>query len=147
MNTDTRAEVAAALRRWAEGVYPTEAAAELIIRAWNGRLLAGPWIRTGASGWVWFDGTRIAEAGYLSGGERRVLAIACSLVCGEETAVSLNDVLPGLDRDALALVLAAIAHAGGSHEHSEIRFENNAYAGTHRLAPLYPWPADDVEET
>ncbi|MGV0111748.1 hypothetical protein [Arthrobacter sp. CP30] len=57
----------------------------------------------------------------LSGDERRFMLLVASLGDGG-ALVDLGDVIPGLDRDVLSLVLAAVAHAGGSHEQS--RFES-----------------------
>jgi hypothetical protein len=130
------------LRAWAKGLYPTEAAAELLIRALNGRLLDGPWIApTDGRRMYWFDTELVAEGGYLSGGEQRTLRIAASLA-DSRNPVSLSDVLPGLDRETVRLVLAAVAHANGSHEHADIvidRVSGVAQNGG-RLPSLYPWP-------
>lgn len=103
----------AELRRWANGSRPAEAAVELIVSALDGRLLDGPWIRTDDQGRTWFDpDTATAEAGYLSGGEQRVLSIATSLV-SDDHPVDLGDAITGLDLGELRLVLKALAHAGG----------------------------------
>lgn len=100
------------LRDWACGLLPFEAAADLIITGVNGRLLDGPWIRHDGYH-AWFDADiAAAECGSLSGGERRVLEIATSLVSSDHP-VDLGDALTGLDRTNLDLVLAALAHAGG----------------------------------
>jgi hypothetical protein len=55
--------------------------------------------------------------GGYSGGEQRLLMIAASLGADQEVPVtiSLEDELPGLDREYAQLVLAAIAHAAGFH--------------------------------
>lgn len=123
------------LRAWARGLYPLEAGVELLCRSFYGRfaLATCPWVvwqdtydepRQG----VWVDADLLHEAattGPYSGGERRVLLIVASLL-SSECQVALVSVLPGLDRHHLDLVLAAIAHASGSHEQG---------------APsLYPWP-------
>lgn len=113
----SREEIAAGLRAWAHGLYPYEAGAELLIRAFGGRLLHGPWIvaDTDAEGGTWWyvDADQVAEAGYLSGGELRMLRLAVSLI-SDAWPVSLGDVLPGLDSSALVLVLAAVEHANGN---------------------------------
>lgn len=120
------------LREWANGDYPAEAAVELLIRASNGRLAqaGNPWIQI-------HDGTRAsvnwaaAEAGPLSGGERRLLALAAS-IAGERD-VNIGESVSRMDRSAVQLILAAIAHAAGTHEHTDFP--------THtRLDSLYPWP-------
>lgn len=113
-STTDRALVAEGLRRWAKGVYTTEAAAELLIRAMGGRLLSGPWVRQEGDLWV-FDTDATDGAGYLSGGERRVLRIAASLA-DDDHQVSLSEVVPGLDAPSLDLVVAAVAHAGGRRD-------------------------------
>ena len=129
------------LRIWAKGLYPTEAAAELLIRAFNGLLLNGPWLEPTDGAMYWFDTDHIDDGGYLSGGELRVLRIAASLA-DSRYKISLNDDLPGLDRATLQLVLAAVAHANGSHEHADIVIDRDAGVGHHRgrLPSLYPWP-------
>lgn len=113
-NKDRAAALAAALREWAHGLYTTEAGVELLIRTWGGRLLSGPWIATDpANGTVWFDTRKVRAAGYLSGGERRLLDLTASITA--DRPVHLGDTLAGLERHAVELVLAAIAHAAGSH--------------------------------
>lgn len=136
---------AAALRQWARGMYTTEAAAELLIRA----DLLGPWARHTDDGGVWFDTDAVDEhLGVLSGGERRTLLIAASLAHNSRT-VELGEVVAGLDRHHLALVLAAIAHAGGSHQHADLATdpEGRWCNGTGQslslvsLGSLHPWPS------
>ena len=110
------------------------AAVELLIRAFGGRFATRvqPWIRQSESGRFWCDPAVIAEyAGALSGGERRVLAVVACLLGGDP--VDLVDVAPGLDRINLTLVLAAVSHAGGSHQHTEWR------TGI-QPGPIVPWP-------
>ncbi|WP_432789359.1 hypothetical protein QYM46_13610 [Brevibacterium sp. K11IcPPYGO002] len=102
-----------ALRAWARGDLALEAAVELIATALDGRLLTGPWVRPDEAGRLWFDpAVAEAEQGHLSGGERRVLAIAMSLASSEHP-VDLGDAIAGLDPDALDTVLDALALAGG----------------------------------
>lgn len=101
------------LRAWARGLLPLEAAVELLVTACGGALLAGPWIRRDNGGRRWFDpDAAAAEKRYLSGGERRVLAIAITLA-SEEHPVDLSDALTGLDRDGAQAVLTAVADASG----------------------------------
>lgn len=132
-----------AVRAWAKGIYATEAAAELLIR--QRRIYEGaPWL---VEQDVWGDQSRIVsidpdtllyEAGAWSGGEQRTAAIAASLLGGPP--VDLSDVLAGNDREHTALVLAAIAHANGSHEASEIEFVDGKPVGFREPGSLYPWP-------
>lgn len=137
-----RETVAAGLRQWARGMYATEAAVELLIRAYDGRLLSGAWVHPEGDRW-WFDADATADAGYLSGGELRVLDIAASLASTEQV-VSLSHVLSGLDRATLNLVLAAVAHAGGSHEHHDTHFDLDAgtYTDHGPLPSAHPWPGE-----
>ena len=147
-----------ALRGWARGVYTEEAAVELLIRCgWTRRaafatdVLAGDSDRGGCA-WVdWetlgqiLDGGRVSEILAASGGELRVLRLAHSLAAGE-----LGATIPGLDRDAMVLVLAALAHANGSHEHSGAPTPDPSGGlvdqGSGRqvsltlLGSLHPWP-------
>ena len=55
--------------------------------------------------------------------------------------VDLGDTIAVLDRQNLDAVLAAIAHAGGSHQHSEIALGGNGgTADIVTLPSLHPWP-------
>jgi hypothetical protein len=128
------------LRTWARGSYPLEAATELLIRAFRGRFTepGWPWVMSDdGCRWIDFDAIDDDTVGALSGGERRLLMIAGSLGSTENRAVNLSQVLPGLDRTNLALVVAAIAHAGDSHEHSDFPPDGRAV----RLPSLAPWAA------
>ena len=134
------------LRSWAKGTYTTEAATELLIRAYEGRFArpGQPWIGMG-SRWPYVDFEAIEEnLEGLSGGERRFMLLVASLGDGG-ALVNFGDIIPGLDRDVLDLVLAAIAHAGGSHEHSGFEFtEDGTPTSIVRLARLYDWPNGNV---
>lgn len=140
-------DVSEALRAWARGMYALEAAVELLTR-WNGGRFAGsgyPWIQStteGSHGW-WLDVEAITDdvlASY-SGGEQRILRIVGSLAGG--APVHLDDVLSGNDRDATALVLAAVAHAAGSDDYPNIVVDHDA--GVARsdgpFPTLYGWPS------
>ncbi|MDP9988709.1 hypothetical protein J2S98_003898 [Arthrobacter oryzae] len=137
------------LRAWARGSYTTEAATELLLKAFGGRFaeVGNPWVHadgTTEEGYrehAWIDFAAISEeVGPLSGGERRFLMLAASLA--EDVPVVLGDLVSGLDRENLDLVLAAIAHAGGSHQHSDIRFNEDGTMsrGKGYLDSLHPWP-------
>lgn len=132
------------LRRWARGAYAEEAAVEMIARAFGGRFAstAYPWVRRcDRPGWYWLDGEPlIHDTGALSGGEGRLLAVAGALVSGAPVR-DLAGVMSGLDRDNLQLVLAAFAHAGGSHEHSGTSVRDGRLIWR-RLGPLVDWPAE-----
>lgn len=130
------------LRRWARGAYAEEAAVELLVRGFGGRFASTGcrWVRPcQRSGWFWLDGERLLNGtGALSGGERRVLAVAGALVSGLALP-DLGDVLAGLDRAHLVLVLAALAHAGGSHEQVDARVDGGRLV-FRRLSPVVAWP-------
>jgi len=135
----------AGLRLWAKGLYPLEAAVELLVRAFDGRFArpGNPWIQEcDQPGWWWLDVTQLVDEqiGHLSGGEQRLLRIVASLAGGEP--VSLAENVPGLDRELIDLVLAAIAHAGGSHEHQDIRVEHDRGVAVLNggLPSLHLWP-------
>jgi len=137
----------AGLRLWAKGLYPLESAVELLVRAFDGRFArpGNPWIQPcDQPGWWWLDITQLTDdrVGHLSGGEQRLLRIVASLAGG--APVSLADNIPGLDRELTDLVLAAIAHANGSHEHANIHIDRDHDRGVAvldgRLPALHPWP-------
>lgn len=142
----------AGLRAWAKGTYPLEAGVELLIRASDARFAGAgwPWINQGdAPGSWWLDAAQLNEdnCAALSGGETRLLRVVASLVGGEP--VDLYENVPGLDREHITLVLAAIAHAAGSHQHSgppvpdpEGRYTvNGVRMSLAKLPSLFPWPA------
>lgn len=139
------------LRAWAKGSYTVEAGTELLLRAFGGRYAAvgNPWVHAAGkspegyveSAWIDFEALgEHADNGAYSGGERRFLLLAASLA--EKVPVVLSDVLPGLDRANLDLVLAAMAHAGGSHQHSDIRVDEGGNMTLHTgyLDSLHNWP-------
>jgi hypothetical protein len=130
------------LRRWACGLLGLEAAVELLLRSWGGWFATPgwPWIRV-ENGCVWLDPDQIpANAAELSGGEQRVLAVVDALASGRPLP-DLAGVLAGLDRATLELVIAAMAHAGGSHSHSAmVRGSAPGRAVIEVLPPLVAWP-------
>jgi hypothetical protein len=137
----------AGLRSWAKGLYPLEAAVELLVRTADGRFASPgyPWIQPcDQPGWWWLDHEAITDDSLcaLSGGEQRILRIVASLAGGQP--VNLYADLPGLDRDLMGLVLAGMAHANGSHEHADIRIDHDRGVTVlgGRLPSLHPWPDD-----
>ncbi len=136
-----------AVRAWAKGIYPTEAGIELLIRGGKAIYERAPWLTELEQ--LWDDRPRmvavdvdelLAETGAWSGGEQRVIRIAASLLGGPP--VDLSDAISGIDRDHQVLVLAAIAHAAGSHEGSELLFDADGKpTGFHQPGSLYSWPA------
>ena len=159
--TTTTVALHAALHAWARGIYPTEAAVELLVRSGLARP-GDPWVKPGDDpGWWWLDFEALVaaleEGTYHSGGERRLLAIAASLGGHSPASFALGDAAPGLDRGHLALVLAAVAHAAGSHEHRDLSaFHAAAAAGQpldrsmlrgELLPALFPWPESTDQHT
>lgn len=130
------------LRKWAKGAFDQEAGVELLIRGCGGRFARQgcPWIRTcERPGWFWMDVSSLLEhAGAFSGGEQRVLMIAAALI-DRRPIPDLAGVLCGLDRADLQLVLAALAHAAGSHEQVEL-VRHGEELSVQRLSALVPWP-------
>lgn len=106
----------AALRRCAAGSYPKEAAVELLIGALSGELASWdrPWIVTEGSD-SWIDSHLIpAELSTVEPGEPAavpVLEVVTALLQG--CPVNICDIVTQSDRGHLALILAALAHAGG----------------------------------
>lgn len=131
------------LRAWAKGTYTTEAATELLIRVFGGRFAdpSNAWIHPTNHGyWIDFDGVS-DNIGVLSDGEQRLLRIAAS-IGSSDVLVNLSDDISGLDRQTLHLVLAALAHAAGSHEHSDVIVDVNGRASFIKESSLYPWDED-----
>ena len=132
------------LRRWAHGLHTTEAATELLIRAHNGAFASEerPWIKlTDDAHWIDFPNITEHLDG-LSGGEQRLLRIAASIGSDEATPVNLGNVLSGLDRPTLRLVLAAVAHAGGSHQHSSLVIDRDGHATIIKEPSLFIWDGE-----
>jgi hypothetical protein len=146
-------DLESALLRAAVGDYAAEAAILLLANSghWLPRLQSaglltialdgdaadgGPWA---AVQWTDLDGAlrRGSIAG--SGGQLRLLRAAASLADGQP--IDLADLTAGLDRRELALLLAALSHAAGSHEHREVlRDEDGAPHAGAPLGPVVPWP-------
>lgn len=171
VTTSSFEDLYAQLRANAKGMYPLEAATELLIRSdtWlrRGGFLqacvqtwgpteAEPHLRAGAC--VMWDvvGEALAAMesvdedcpewlGASSGGQRRLILIAHDIAVGP-----MSDVC-GLDRSLQELVLAAVAHAGGSHEHHPAPLTHHpdgtvTMAANRReyLGSLYPWPDQET---
>jgi hypothetical protein len=115
--------IAAALRAGAAGLYPLEAACELLIgTSWLHRDDFGCFIRTGTS--ITDGVTELAEIDWqatitsrdtgllpCSGGENRTLRLAASIAAG--IPVDLQHALSGLDETTISLVVRAVRHANG----------------------------------
>jgi hypothetical protein len=147
-------DLESALLRAAVGDYAAEAAVLMLANSgyWLPRLQAaglitialdgdavdgGPWA---AVQWADLDGALRRGGISGSGGQLRLLRAAASLAEGQP--IDLADLTAGLDRPELALLLAALAHAAGSHEHREVLRDDDGvpHAGA-PLGPVVPWPA------
>lgn len=130
------------LRSWAKGDYAQEAGIELLVRAFGGQFAQQgcPWVKPCARpGTAWLDVTTLLDyAGVCSGGERRVLTVVAALV-DDRPIRDLPDVLAGLDRRTLVLVLAALAHAAGSHEQADLVAQGDQLVFV-SLPALVEWP-------
>lgn len=147
-------DVESALLRAAVGDYSAEAAVLLLANSghWLPRLQAagliaialdddafggGPWA---AVQWGDLDGALRTGALAGTGVQLRVLRAAASIAEGHP--VDLGDLAGGLDRRALTLVLAALAHAAGSHEHrTAVRDADGVEHPGAPLGPVVAWPA------
>jgi hypothetical protein len=149
-------DLESALLRAAVGDYAAEAAVLLLADSghWLPRLQAaglvsialdgdavdgGPWAAV-----LWGDLDGALRAGRISGtgGERRLLRAAASLAEGQP--VDLADLTAGLDREELTLLLAALAHAAGSHEHHDVVRDGDGLSQDGPLlGPVVAWPQRD----
>lgn len=138
------AAIHASLRGWARGAYVDEAAVELLIRSFDGRFAVPgwPWIAPRERpGEYWLDADAINPAtGRLSGGEQRVLAVVAALAGSQPLERSLADVMSGVDRDNQTLILAALSHAGGSHEHNDYQRHIDGTYTIIKAGALFSWP-------
>lgn len=129
------------LRAWAQGLYPSEAATEMLIRAGFAQTWR-PWIVAYEADVYGIDFARIPEQiGTMSGGESRFLLAAAS-VGSAHVEVCLGDVVCGIDRYYVELILAGIAHAGGTHEGTPYRYDPDTRRLRFGPSPtsLHGWP-------
>lgn len=92
----------------------------------------------------WADLEPALGAGRLVGDGREVRMLLAAASIAEGHPVDLGDLAAGLDRGALTLLLAAIAHAAGSHDHRADRNDVEQAADVAVLpGPLFPWPVAD----
>jgi hypothetical protein len=144
-------DVENALLRAAFGDYADEAAILLLINFghWLPQLQSADLITLtpevdGEGRWAqiaWPDLEPALSTGLIvgSGGEMRVLRAAASIADGQP--IDLGDLAAGLDRRALTLLLAAIAHAAGSHDHRRLTYDGDGIARPgDQLPALVAWP-------
>jgi len=161
-NDLSAAKLSEALLRGASGMSTAEASIRLLLAhgVWAERLAAAHFIELSDEdepeepryAWVgWRYAVAALDAGTLTGGsgsDNRVLRIAASL-SELGVPVDLADAVTGLDRHNLALVLAALSHANGSHEHKDYAIPHPAdgrpvvitdATTTLELGPVFGWP-------
>lgn len=129
------------LRAGTRGSSTHEAATELMIRAFNGQLIATtrPWMRCDPyRSWYIAYSTIPHHVTGLPREQARVLAVAASLAAG--APISLGETLPGLERELVGLILAAIAHAADTQADDDIYFNHNNELTFGKMPPLHPWP-------
>jgi hypothetical protein len=129
-----------ALRSWARGLFGLEAAVEVLLRAMGGRFAdpGWPWIRFDGYR-LWLDPDRFhPTAATLPRREAALLAIVDALASGHPIR-HLADLLAEFDRDTLVLVLAAFAHAGGSHTHTRLDTGTDGSRHLSLLGPIIDW--------
>jgi hypothetical protein len=129
-------DVENALLRAAVGDYSAEAAVLLLANGghWLAQLQGAGLICLlgdvdGDGLWAqvsWPDLDAALHAGTISGSNSQLWLLRAAASLADGQPVDLGDLAAGVDRDGLALVLAAVAHAGGSHGDD--------------LPPLAPWP-------
>jgi hypothetical protein len=146
-------ELAEALSRGASGMDTAEAAIRLLVAhgVWPVRLAAADFVELSDEdepeepwyAWVgWRYAVAALDAGTLTGGsgsDNRVLRIAASL-SELGVPVDLVDAVTGLDRHNLALVLGALSHANGSHQHKDYAAERQAGGCRFVPGPVFGWP-------
>jgi hypothetical protein len=123
-------DVQEGLRLRGRGRYGTRAAAELLIRAFDGRFASADWRWIVQEPMVGSGRTASAIAdryGLLSSGERRLLDVVASLA--GESCIDLSEVA-GLGRREVQLALAAISHAAGSHQHGDVIVDEDSCQAT-----------------
>lgn len=147
-------ELSVGLRASAAGDLRAEASVELLIR--HQRWLEDPELRDQLIrvrdqfgedlGLDWDAAATLCVAGHLQPEDRAVLAIAISLARAEPIALHL--LIPSLQRESVALVTAAIAHAAGTHlqvEHIGELTGTGEWVATStsprvQLGPVVAWP-------
>lgn len=143
------------LRAWASGDLGLEAAVDLLTRA----ALLKRYARSGSpllghAVWIDFDDARgDLLARRLGPDEQAVVGVALALSGCASTVVvdlsTLGGVIARASRRTLALVLAAISHAAGTHLDTEPTVVRSlsgrpvAVPHPRTLGPLYPWPDGD----
>lgn len=132
----TDEQIATGLRARARGLYPVEAAVELLLAhdAWPRRRdfrRSALWVSDDGPEFIGVDWTAARELDLhapASRSELAILTVAASLA-DHDTGVHLGDALTGLDQTNTTLVLHAIAHAAGWHERGTTALVTGAFPG------------------
>jgi hypothetical protein len=148
------AEIETALVRGAVGDYADEAAVLLLINCghWLPQLQAADLITIvpdieSDDLWAqiaWPQLEPMLLAGRIVGGSSEVRVLRAAASIAEGHPVDLGDLAAGLDRPSLTLLLAAIAHAAGSHDHRKTTYDVDELPHANKqLPPLFAWPVMD----
>jgi hypothetical protein len=130
------ADVENALLRAALGDYSDEAAILLLITLDGNVDGEGLWAHI-----AWPDLADAVRIGTITGNSSQCSLLQAAASIADGHPVDLGDLAAGLDRRALTLVLAAIAHAAGSHEHHHTaRDPDGVPQPVGQLPPLIAWP-------
>ena len=143
-------EVEVTLLRAAVGDYAAEAAVLLLANHgyWLARLRAAGLITVepepvGRQLWArieWAELDAALAEGRLPGGQEELAVLWVAVGLADGRPVDLADVVVALDRRALGLVLAALAHAAGSHDYHAPAPAGHGPDADVRLGPLIAWP-------
>ena len=144
-------EVEVALLRAAVGDYAAEAAVLLLANDgyWPARLRTAGLITVeaepvGGQLWARIEWPELDAAladGRLPGSQEELVVLRVAVSLADGHPVDLADVALALDRRTLGLVLAALAHAAGSHDHRAPAPAGHGADADVRLGPLIAWPA------
>lgn len=143
-----------ALLRAAVGDYADEAAVLLLVNCghWLPRLQTADLITLlpdldGEGLWAQIDWPDLApalSAGSLVGSEAEEWLLAAAASIADGSPLDLGELAAGLDRRTLTLVLAALAHAAGSHDHPAVTSgPGGAPRAGGTLPPVVAWPSPD----
>lgn len=132
------------VRAWAAGSHRPEAGVELLIRT-NLIDEQSPWLIEESTHRVSIDPCILMDETGCHPWHQKVAAhVAAHLLVSQP--IDLADLLPGLDRKTLHLILAALAHAAGSHEHGHVIVTDGVPSVTDVLPPLVAWPQDNTPQ-
>ncbi|NMR21152.1 hypothetical protein [Cellulomonas fimi] len=128
-------QIATGLRAWARGLYPAEAAVELLLahRGWLHRLdftRTVLWVSDDGPGCIgidWAAAAELARRAPAAGSEAAMLQVAVGLA-GHVLEQPLGDLLSRLDQVNTTIVLHAIARTAGWHERGKVALVTGGFA-------------------